>query len=122
MTFIGPMSVVLELLLHLLGRQLFEEAGVEVAGVVDQDVDVTEAVDGRLDGGLGLARLRDVEAHDEEVVGLAKGLRHRFRVAPVATTALPAARAAFAMSTPMPRPAPVMNQTFPFVMSHHLPW
>src|SRR5215210_4731809 len=30
---------------------------------------------------------------------------------PVATTAFPAASAALAMSTPMPRPAPVMNQT-----------
>src|SRR5712691_5158641 len=30
----------------------------------------------------------------------------------VATTASPAARAALAMSTPMPRPAPVMSQTF----------
>src|SRR5829696_5231747 len=31
---------------------------------------------------------------------------------PVATTAFPASSAALAMSTPMPRPAPVMNQTF----------
>src|SRR6478609_4560503 len=31
---------------------------------------------------------------------------------PVATTAWPAARAALAMSMPIPRPAPVMNQTF----------
>src|SRR5438876_8959867 len=31
---------------------------------------------------------------------------------PVATTAFPAARAALARSTPIPRPAPVINQTF----------
>src|SRR6184192_4223505 len=31
---------------------------------------------------------------------------------PVATTALPAARAALAMSTPISRPAPVINHTF----------
>src|SRR5215212_5451128 len=31
---------------------------------------------------------------------------------PVATTALPAASAALAMSTPIPRPAPVTSQTF----------
>ncbi len=31
---------------------------------------------------------------------------------PVATTACPAASAARAMSTPMPRPAPVTSQTF----------
>ena len=35
----------------------------------------------------------------------------------VATTALPAASAALAMSTPMPRAAPVMNQIFLSVMS-----
>lgn len=35
---------------------------------------------------------------------------------PVATTALPAASAAFPMSTPMPRPAPVMNHTCVFVV------
>src|SRR4051794_19057141 len=35
----------------------------------------------------------------------------------VATTAWPAARAALAMSTPRPRPAPVMNQTFFSLMS-----
>src|SRR3989441_1335619 len=45
---------------------------------------------------------------------------------PVATTAWPAARAALAISTPMPRPAPVMNQTFlllitsPFLPIRHL--
>src|SRR5579859_228318 len=31
---------------------------------------------------------------------------------PVATTAFPAARAALAICTPIPRPAPVINQTF----------
>src|SRR5207302_10979488 len=31
---------------------------------------------------------------------------------PVATTALPAARAALEMSTPIPRPAPVINHAF----------
>src|SRR5215208_1450688 len=35
---------------------------------------------------------------------------------PLATTACPAASAALAMSTPMPRPAPVMNQTFLSIM------
>src|SRR2546425_4579021 len=38
---------------------------------------------------------------------------------PVATTAWPAARAALTKSTPMPRPAPVMNQIFLFVMVSH---
>src|SRR6476620_5254229 len=34
---------------------------------------------------------------------------------PVATTALPAANAALAMSVPRPRPAPVTSQTFLFL-------
>ena len=38
---------------------------------------------------------------------------------PVATTAWPAASAALAMSTPMPRPAPVMSQTFLSVIRVH---
>src|SRR5258706_368162 len=40
----------------------------------------------------------------------------RSRSRPEATTAWPAARAALAKSTPMPRPAPVMNQTLFSVM------
>ena len=36
----------------------------------------------------------------------------RSGVRPVATTASPASSAALAMSTPMPRPAPVTSQTF----------
>ena len=54
MTFIGPMRVVVSWLLHLLRGQLLEEAGVEVAGVVDEDVDASEAIDCGLDRSLGL--------------------------------------------------------------------
>src|SRR5947208_13621822 len=38
---------------------------------------------------------------------------------PVATTVWPAARAALAKSTPMPRVAPVMNQVFLLTMVSH---
>ena len=58
MTFIGPMRRRRELALHLLGRQLLEEAGVEVAGVVDEDVDAAEALDGGLDRGVCVCRAR----------------------------------------------------------------
>src|SRR4029077_6897280 len=44
----------------------------------------------------------------------------RVGLRPVATTAWPAAKAAFATSTPIPRPAPVMNQIFLSVMLHYL--
>src|SRR6185295_1792028 len=42
---------------------------------------------------------------------------------PDATTAWPAASAALAKSTPMPRPAPVMNQTFLLLIPENVaPW
>ena len=44
-TFIGPIRFVAICALDLLRRQLLEEAGKEVAGVVDQHVDAAEAVD-----------------------------------------------------------------------------
>ena len=47
---------------------------------------------------------------------LADGLGDASALRPVATTAWPAARAALAMSTPMPRPAPVISTTFFSVM------
>ena len=40
---------------------------------------------------------------------------------PVATTEWPAARAALAISTPNPRPAPVISQTFFLVMCRYPP-
>ena len=107
-----------QLPLHLLGGQLLEVAGVEAGGVVDQHVDAAEAIDGGPDRRLGVLRARDVELDDQQVVrrrraasATASGLR------PVATTAWPAASAALAKSTPMPRPAPVMNQIFLLLMS-----
>ena len=45
-----------DLPVHLLGRELLEEAGVEAGGVVDEHVDAAEAVDGRLDRRLGVVR------------------------------------------------------------------
>src|SRR6266581_3399228 len=46
-----------------------------------------------------------------------KALDTRSLSRPEATTAWPASRAALAKSTPMPRPAPVMNQTFLLLMT-----
>ena len=54
-----------ELPVHLLRRQLFEEASVEVASVIDKDVDATEAFNGGLNGGLRHPRGRDVEGDGE---------------------------------------------------------
>jgi hypothetical protein len=61
-------EVGLELLAHLRGRDLLEVAGEEVPGVVDQDVDAAEAVDGGLRGGLGVLGAGDVEPGGQQVV------------------------------------------------------
>ena len=74
-------------------------------------------VDGRGRGVLGAVRVGDVERGDEQVLVLADRRRARVGVAAGGDDAWPAARAARAMSTPMPRPAPVMSQTFLSVMS-----
>jgi len=67
--------------LDLLRGQLLEEAGIEVAGVVDQHVDAAEAVDRGLHRRLRRHQARDVKLDDEQVVGLADGLGHGFGVA-----------------------------------------
>jgi hypothetical protein len=72
----GPNEAHRQLALDLLGRQLLEEASLEAGGVVDQHVDAAEAVDRRLDRRLGVLRAGHVELDDEQLVGLADGLRH----------------------------------------------
>ena len=52
---------------------LLEVAGVEVAGVVDEHVDPSEPLDGRIDGGLSGGGVGDVEGDGEQVVVLAEG-------------------------------------------------
>ena len=64
-----------ELPIHLLGSQLFEEAGVEIAGIVDEDVDPTEAFDRGLHGGLGIGGVRDIELDCQHVFGVARRTR-----------------------------------------------
>jgi hypothetical protein len=109
-----------QLTLDLLGRQLLEVAEVAVGGVVDQHVNPPEPLDGGLHGGLRVVGTGDVELDHQHVIRLTVDLTDRRTLSvlrPVATTAWPAARAALAMSTPMPRPALVMNHTFLSVMS-----
>ena len=89
---------------EVVGGDLLEEPGVEAAGVVDQHVDASEPLDRGGDRGVGVRGVGDVELHrragsswSPRAAVTASGLRA------VATTAWPAARAALAMSTPMPR-------------------
>jgi hypothetical protein len=58
---------------NLLGGDLLEEPGVEVAGVVDQHVDAAEPVDGSRHGRLGRGRVGHVELHGQEVIVLTQG-------------------------------------------------
>ena len=92
---------------ELPGTDVLEVARVEVARIVDEDVDAAEALDRSLSGGNRGAGVGDVERDGEQVLVLTDR-----SLDPVATTECPAARAACAMSMPRPRPAPVMNQTF----------
>src|SRR2546422_5644659 len=65
-----------ELLLDVVGRQLFEEAGVEVASVVDQDVDVAEPVDGSPHGSLRIGKAGHVQLYHQQVSRLAHRRLH----------------------------------------------
>ena len=58
----------LDLVADLFGAELLEKTGVEVAGVIDQDVDPTELADGRLDCGLGVLGVGHVELDAQQVV------------------------------------------------------
>ena len=114
-------QVGLDLRPEVLGADLLEEPGVEVASVIDEHVDASEPIDGSLDGRLGVGGVSNVELDDNSSSFWSKAAMTVSVLRPVATTALPAASAALAMSTPMPRPAPVMNQTFLSVMQTHFP-
>ena len=78
----------LDLRPELLRAELLEEPGVEVARVVDQHIDPSEPVHGRLDGGRSARRVGDVESYDQQIVvrsQIAEPTFWAFR--PVATTA-----------------------------------
>ncbi len=52
---------------EVIWRDLFEEPGIEVARVVDQDIDPIKPVDGSLHRVLRAVRVRDVQLHDDLV-------------------------------------------------------
>ena len=117
---IGSEQGRLDLRPEVLGADLLEEPSVEVARVVDQDVDAAEPVHRRTRRSLDVVEIGDVELDRRAGRrGSPSAAVTRSVLRPVATTAWPAASAAFAMSTPMPRPAPVMSQTFFSLMRVH---
>jgi hypothetical protein len=59
-----------QLPVYLLRRQLLEVAGKEVAGIVDQDVDAAEPVDGGPRRRRGVGAVGDVQLEDQQVARL----------------------------------------------------
>jgi len=68
-TFDRAEQVCLELLAHLVRRDLLEVAGEEVPGVVDQDVDAAEPVDGGLRRRVRIVQAGDVQLGDQQILG-----------------------------------------------------
>jgi len=77
----GPNMVAFDLCPEVRRGDFLEEPGVEVAGVVHQDVDPAEPVHGCLDGGGRVGGVGDVELDREEVLVVADGLGELFGVA-----------------------------------------
>ena len=118
MTAPTPEQVRFDLCAEVLRRDLFEEPRIEVAGVVDEHVDAAEAIHDRGDRGLRLIRTRHVELDDKHIVSGSKRGGDGPGVSARGNDGGPAASAAFAMSTPIPRPAPVTSQTLLSVMEN----
>jgi hypothetical protein len=85
----------LDLGAEVLRADLLEEPGVEVARVVDEDVDPAEALDGRLHGRLGVVRAGDVQLDDQQILGLADGLGHRVGVTAGRDDSIPSGKRRF---------------------------
>jgi hypothetical protein len=77
-----PEQVCLDLRAEVVGRDLFEEPGVEVAGVVDEHIDLAEPIHRSLGGGLCIFDAGNVKFDDHQVVVFADGRSDSFRVAP----------------------------------------
>jgi hypothetical protein len=77
----GAEEVGLHLRAELLGTDVLEVAGVEIASVVDQHVDATEPLDGCPRCVSGSGRISDVELHRQHVLVIADRVEHALRVA-----------------------------------------
>ena len=86
------------------------------AGVVDEDVDLTETLDGGIDARLDLGLDHDVAGDEVGTVAaghLGERLLTLLALRPLSMTQAPLARKASAMPRPMPRVPPVTNATLP---------
>ena len=101
----------------LFGAELLEEAGEEVARVVDQNINSAKLRDRGLDRRLRILWTGDVEFDCQQASVIAHCSRNLRSIAAGGDNGVAALKAALAMSTPKPRPAPVMSQTFFSVMA-----
>ena len=76
----GTKQICLDSRPEVLGRELLEEPCVEVARVVDEDVDAPEPRDGGRHGRLALLGTCDIELADQQLVRLAEHILHGFAV------------------------------------------
>jgi hypothetical protein len=65
---------------ELFRRQLFEEAGIEAGGVVDEYIDAAESIDRGPHCRVGIRAARDVQLHRQQIVRLSQGLGHTVNV------------------------------------------
>ena len=107
----GAKQQSLDLISHLLRAELFEESGVEVSGIVDEHIDSPEFLYCLVHCAPSILKAGDVELEREQVGVIANCSLDLVWIAPGRDTQCPAASAALAMSTPSPRPAPVISQT-----------
>ncbi len=101
-----------QLLIHLLGRQLLEVARVEAGRVVDEHVDAAEPFDSRLHGCRGIGGAGHVQLDGEEIARRSQGLRHAAGISARRDDRVSGGQGGLREWTPIPRPAPVMNQIF----------
>jgi hypothetical protein len=81
--------------------------------VVDEDIDPIKPVEGSLHRVFRTVRTRDVQLYDDRVCVSSEHRPDLLRVPSGGDDGVAgSSSAAFAMSTPMPRPAPVMSQIF----------
>ena len=116
MTFMGEQQRV-ELTANLFGAQLLEEAGEEVARVVDQNINSAKLRDSGIDRRLRILWTGDVEFDCQQAFVIAHCSRDLRSIAASRNNGVAGVKAALAMSTPKPRPAPVISQTFFSVMT-----
>ena len=74
-------EVRLHLCAELFGADLFEVSGIEVAGIVHENVDAAEPIDRSLRGGDRGLRVGDIQRDGQQVIVCADGLEHPIRIA-----------------------------------------